>query len=121
MNQDDLFAWEDIYPDLDVKSITGTIVSLLEAAVVVHGDEEENLPDLVPRGEPAQQIKEVSAEAEAEEEETETTTTLTSEVAVIKTPNPDVETVFLLAVLLGTILLLYLFPADPPPTEQLEA
>ena len=120
-NQEDLFRHENL-TRFDPASVLRTIWSMiqicdaetdeiqnvLESDVVVvdesenqitndDEDDEPNYPDIIPRG----------------TSKTLTTPTTTA-TATTRTRSTDVETIFLLAIFFGTVILLYLFPpADP--------
>ena len=134
--QDDLFTWNQIYPDLDdPRSVLATLIALMDlgdrdqvtsSPTCDLGDleidldvehiqsespepnrtlqDEPNYPDLVPREEPCRTAA--------------VTSHVTSPLAT-KTAqpghhiSPELETLFLLGMFLGTIFLLYIFPPEP--------
>lgn len=140
--QDDLFTWQHVSPNLDECAVLSTVLVLLNVTghgltcddyekptcdLGGQGDEERrfgggvtttssNYPDLVPieeRGpEPVVSSPSATAHALASGSASSPTATVTAAGQRRSTTAQDMESAFLIMVLLSTIIFLYLFPAD---------
>ena len=106
MVKEDLFDWNNMHPEPNLEAICATLTAFFETTTTattsqLNDNVGANYPDLVPRIETATARK-FGTDA--------------SGAGCMTTNNggPLSETIFLLAIFLGTCILLYFFPAAGP-------